>query len=184
MAIFFTILFGISIGIVFGFALEKSNVIDPKIIIGQFQFRKFTMLKVFLSAIATGLVVFSIFFTLGWDRLIWKTTIFSYDIVGGLLLGVGVALAGACPGTVFAQIGAGYKDAWVTLMGALSGAIFYAKFKTQILHLFGSVWPNEKLTIDGLLNCPFWLVAFVFVLVIIVTLYFVEKYFPFSVKAK
>lgn len=175
MNIFLAILLGITMGIVFGFALEKSNVIDPKIIIGQFQFRQFIMLKVFLTAIATGLIVFSIFFSLGFDRLIWKVTILSYDIVGGLLLGIGIALAGACPGTVFAQLGVGYRDAWVTFCGALVGSLFYANFKPQILSLFGALWPNEKLTIEGLLNLPFWTVALVFVFIIVAILYFVEK---------
>ena len=120
---------GVIMGIIFGFAIEKSRVIDPETIIGQFQLKKFIMLKVFLTAIATGLLVFALFFSLGFDRLSWKVTIVGSDLIGGLLLGIGVALAGACPGTVFAQIGAGYKDAFATLFGAIIGALLYAKAK-------------------------------------------------------
>ena len=180
MSIFTVILLGIFMGIIFGFALEKSKVFDPKTIIGQFQFKDFTMLKVFLSAIATGLVIFSIFFLLGFDRLTWKTTILSYDIIGGLLLGIGTVIAGACPGTVFAQIGAGYKDAWLTLLGAMTGAVLFVKIKPFIQALLGTPWPNEKLTLEGLLGLNFWNIAIIFIIFIIVTLYLIEKKYPRS----
>ena len=178
MSIFLAILLGIVMGIVFGFALEKSKVFDPATIVGQFQFRNFTMLKVFLSAIATGLVVFSIFFLLGFDRLTWKTTIISTDIIGGLLLGIGTVIAGACPGTVFAQIGAGYRDAWLTLLGAITGAVIFVKIKPFVLSLLGTPWPNEKITLEELLGLNFWSVALVFIIFIIGTLYLIEKKFP------
>jgi hypothetical protein len=51
------ILTGLLMGIAFGFALEKSRVFEPGIIVGQMQLRNFIMLKVFLTAVATGAVV-------------------------------------------------------------------------------------------------------------------------------
>ena len=45
MAIALTLLLGIFMGIIFGFTLEKSRVIDPEVIIGQFQLKNFIMLK-------------------------------------------------------------------------------------------------------------------------------------------
>mgnify|MGYP000355398640 CR=1 FL=1 len=46
------ILSGLLMGIVFGFALEKSRVFEPGVIVGQMQLRNFLMLKVFLTASA------------------------------------------------------------------------------------------------------------------------------------
>ena len=51
------VLIGIAMGIAFGFALEKSRVFEPGMIVGQMQLRNFIMLKVFLTAVATGAVV-------------------------------------------------------------------------------------------------------------------------------
>ncbi len=51
------ILSGVLMGIVFGFALEKSRVFEPGIIVSQMQLRNWIMLKVFLTAVATGTVV-------------------------------------------------------------------------------------------------------------------------------
>lgn len=178
MSILLAVLLGIFMGIIFGFALEKSKVFDPATIVSQFQFRNFTMLKVFLTAITTGLIIFSIFFSIGFDRLVWKTTILSSDIIGGILLGIGTVIAGACPGTVFAQIGAGYKDAWFTLLGAITGSIFFVITKPFILQLLGTPWPNEKLTLEGILGLNFWSIAIVCVIFMIGTLYLIEKKFP------
>ena len=106
-------------GIVFGFALEKSRVFEPGVIVGQMQLRNFIMLKVFLTAVATGAVVLAVLNGFGFVKLQPKAALYAADIVGGLILGVGIALAGACPGTTLAQIGVGYRDAMFTLLGGL-----------------------------------------------------------------
>ena len=51
------ILTGLLMGAAFGFALEKSRVFEPGMIVGQMQLHNFIMLKVFLTAVATGAVV-------------------------------------------------------------------------------------------------------------------------------
>lgn len=48
MSLTLAIAVGGLMGIVFGFALEKSRVFEPGIIVGQMQMRNFIMLKVFL----------------------------------------------------------------------------------------------------------------------------------------
>ena len=180
MIIAATLLLGVVMGIVFGFALEKSRVINPEVIVGQFQLKKFIMLKVFLTAIATGLCVFSVFFLLGFDRLNWKVFSVGPDIIGGLLIGIGVALAGACPGTVAAQIGAGYKDAFATLAGACTAAVVYALTKPFVLEQMPLKWPAAKITLDGWLDLPFWEVALVLVFGISALLWVLERRFPWQ----
>ena len=49
------ILLGLAMGLAFGIALEKSRVMEPGVLVGQCQFRNFTMLKMFLAATVTGL---------------------------------------------------------------------------------------------------------------------------------
>ena len=107
---------GLSMGVVFGAALEKSRVFEPGMIVGQMQLRNWIMLKVFLSAVATGAVVLALLNGFGVVKLQPKAALYAADIVGGLILGAGIALAGACPGTTLAQLGAGYRDAFVFLL--------------------------------------------------------------------
>lgn len=151
------ILGGIVCGVVFGFAFEKSRVLEPAIIVGQFQFRRFTMLKVFLTAIATSASVFLILHVAGFERIMWKITTLPIDLLGGAILGIGVALAGACPGTVYGQIGVGYKDAWITAVGALLGATVFPSFHAWVM---GIVSPTQGAitSLDQLLGVsPVWL---------------------------
>ncbi len=175
MTIVLTLCLGLVMGIIFGFALEKSRVFEPGIIIGQFQLRNFVMLKVFLTAIVTSLAVFTFFFSSGFERLNWKITIYNADIIGGLLLGIGIALAGACPGTLFAQIGAGYKDSIATFFGCLFGAAVFILVRPWLAQLL-SGYPHEKITLDLILGWPYSLTAVSVMLVFIVALYGLEKY--------
>lgn len=180
MNVLSTLVLGLGMGIAFGFILEKSRVFEPEMIIGQFQFRKFIMLKVFLSAIVTGLFIYSCFFSLGFERLNWKVTIYAADIIGGLLLGIGIAMAGSCPGTLFAQIGAGYKDSLVTFLGALLGAITFLKLLPWLKQVLLNGIPSQKLTLDGLLNMSFGVTACLLALVFILILYGLERYKPWK----
>lgn len=150
---------GVICGVFFGFAFERSRVLEPAIIIGQLQFRRFTMLKVFLTAIATSAMVFLLLHALGYERVMWKVTTYPIDILGGAILGIGVALAGACPGTVYGQIGVGYKDAWVTALGALVGASVFPTFKDWIYKILAPA-AGDITTLDqiwGLSPITIWL---------------------------
>jgi uncharacterized membrane protein YedE/YeeE len=55
-------------------------------------------------------------------------------IIGGTLFGAGWAITGACPGPIYAQIGAGAWMALFTLAGAMIGMYAYAFFKPKLPH--------------------------------------------------
>lgn len=55
-------------------------------------------------------------------------------MIGGTLFGAGWAIAGACPGPIYAQIGAGAWMGFITLAGALIGMFAYAAFKSRLPH--------------------------------------------------
>ncbi|RYP06805.1 hypothetical protein DL765_009363 [Monosporascus sp. GIB2] len=52
----------------------------------------------------------------------------SYDgnILGGLLMGVGMALSGSCPGTIFVQLGAGIPSGFCTIAGCVLGGVVWS----------------------------------------------------------
>ena len=180
MTIFLALCLGLVMGIIFGIALEKSRVFEPGMIIGQFQFRNFIMLKVFLMAIITSAIVFSVFFGLGFERLSWKVTIYGADMIGGLLLGIGIALAGACPGTLFAQIGAGYKDSIATFFGALAGAAAFIMLRPWLSQVLLNGYPQKKLTLDTLLDIHFYATASILIVIFAVILLGLEWYRPWK----
>lgn len=53
-------------------------------------------------------------------------------VIGGLMFGAGWALTGACPGPIYAQIGAGEPLALVTFAGAMLGMYTFAALKPKL----------------------------------------------------
>jgi hypothetical protein len=103
MSVTLTFIVGIAMGIVVRLCAEKFACVRAGIIVGQMQLRNFIMLKVFLTAVATGAVVLAVLNGFDYVKLQPKPAAYAADIIGGLLLGAGISLAGACPGTTLAQ---------------------------------------------------------------------------------
>lgn len=177
MSVLSAVAIGIAMGLVFGFVLEKSRVFEPGMIVGQMQLRNFTMLKVFLTAVATGLVVLAIMNGVFGIKMHPKATLYGADIIGGLLLGAGIALAGACPGTVMAQIGAGYRDSIATLAGGILGALAFGYAEPALKPILLSGGPG-KLTLDAVFKVPFWVGALALAVVIVALLIVLERWRP------
>jgi uncharacterized membrane protein YedE/YeeE len=177
MSLPLAILTGLLMGTVFGFALEKSRVFEPGIIVGQMQLRNFVMLKVFLTAVATGAVVLAVLNGAGLVKLSPKAALYAADIVGGLILGVGIALAGACPGTTLAQVGVGYRDALFTLAGGLAGAVAYA-YAQPWLATTVLARGDGKLIFSDLIGIPYWAGALALAAILVLILIAMEKKTP------
>ncbi|HPQ42013.1 MAG TPA: hypothetical protein PLV45_16715, partial [bacterium] len=58
-------LFGLVLGIGFGFLLQRSGVADCDVIMGQLLLQDFTVVKVMLSAVITGLFLVNFLFARG-----------------------------------------------------------------------------------------------------------------------
>jgi uncharacterized membrane protein YedE/YeeE len=56
------------------------------------------------------------------------------QIYGGLIFGLGWAITGACPGPLFAQIGAGFSVIFITFLSATFGVWVYGYFKDKLPH--------------------------------------------------
>ena len=172
------ILLGLATGIVFGFALEKSRVFEPGIIVGQMQFRSFIMLKIFLAAVVTGLVALAVLNGAFGVKLYLKPLLLKADLIGGLILGIGIAISGACPGTTLAQIGAGYRDAFSTLAGGIAGAICYGYLEPPITAFFAE--KGDKISFDKLLGLPFWLTALLLAALLAAGLMALKRWRPWA----
>lgn len=180
MSVLNAVLIGLATGVVFGFVLEKSRVFEPGVIVGQMQLKNFLMLKVFLSAVITGLIVLAVLNGMFGVKLSLKPLVYKADMIGGLILGIGIALAGACPGTTLAQIGAGYRDAIFTLVGGIAGAITYGYLDVPIKAFFDE--KGEKIGFDQLLGLPFWVTAIGLAVTLAGVLWAVERWQSWTVE--
>lgn len=178
MSILAAIAVGLVMGAAFGVLLEKSRVFEPGVILGQMQLRTFLMLRIFLAAVASGLVLLALGTATGLiPKLDPKPVLYGAQLLGGFITGMGIALAGACPGTVLAQIGVGYRDAIVTLAGGLAGALSFAYAEPVLRPLLLTGSPG-RLTLNSLLGLPFWPVALGFAAVLIAVLWALERWRP------
>jgi uncharacterized membrane protein YedE/YeeE len=80
------------------------------------------------------------------------------NIAGGTLVGLGMALSGACPGTVLVQLAQGIPSANATALGALLGAGVYVQTQHRLKNLSRRQSHTElssrKLTISEALRIP------------------------------
>lgn len=128
------------VGIYFGIVLTKTQVISWFQIHDMFLFKSAYMYLVIASAIVVGAV--SVFIirrleakTIEGEQITIKERAFHPGVVyGGTIFGMGWAITGACPGPIYAHLGAGNFIMVVTLLGALTGMYLYAFFQTRLPH--------------------------------------------------
>ncbi len=167
---------GLVIGIVFGFLLHKGGVTKYDIIIGQLLLTDFTVMKVMLTAIITGMVGVHLLRSLGIAQLHPKPGSFGSAVIGGLIFGVGFGLLGYCPGTMVGAVGQGSLDA---LFGGVAGTLigtgifseFYPRLERGLLIRgdFGeTTWPQ-------LLKVNPWVIIIPVSIGIMILLFWMEK---------
>ncbi len=128
-------------GILFGIVLSKAEIISWYRIYEMFKFQSFHMYGVIGSAVITGMILFY-FFRKGSIKNYLGNKIeiepkkkgFSRNIIGGIIFGLGWALAGACPGPMFILLGKGALAIVIVIIGALIGTFFYHGIKNKIPH--------------------------------------------------
>ena len=131
--------FGV-VGIFFGIVFVKAELISWFRIQEMFRLDSFHMYGVMGTAVLVGMI--SIVFikrlnirTLQGDPITIRPKQFTQgNIYGGLLFGFGWAITGACPGPLFAQIGAGFPVVFVTLLSALAGTWVYGAIQKKLPH--------------------------------------------------
>lgn len=130
-----------SIGLFLGILFIKSEVASWFRIYEMFQFKSFHMYGIIGSAIVLGIVVVKYFKTSQTKDINGKNIViapkekgFIRYISGGILFGLGWALAGACPGPMYVLLGSGFVSILVLIFGALLGTFVYGLLKDKLPH--------------------------------------------------
>ena len=129
-------------GFAFGLVLMKSEAISWFRIQEMFRFQSFHMFGILGCAVVTAGITL---------RLLRRFGVRSVDgqpigleakkmgsgaryAIGGTCFGLGWALTGACPGPLFALLGAGIGVVSVTILSALVGTWTYAMLRDRLPH--------------------------------------------------
>ncbi|EGC38629.1 hypothetical protein DICPUDRAFT_53209 [Dictyostelium purpureum] len=169
---------GAFVGTIFGYALQRGNVYLPSVIQGQMNFSNFTMLKMFMTASLTSSLAVTF---LNHRKLITIESLpvmYKRNLIGGLIMGSGIYLTGACPGTVLAQVPE-IKGTLFTLLGGVVGATFYGYIDKIINKLFPAK-NDDKPTLYQKLNVSMAKVTIPFALMLAGVLYTIESFFPWQ----
>ena len=123
-------LFAVILGMGFGFALESSGFSSSRKIIGTFFGYDFVVVKVFFTATivaSIGLLYFSYLGLVDFSTLYIQPTFLASAIVGGIIMGVGFAMGGFCPGTSLCAAAVGRIDGLVFFGGMFIGVFMFSE---------------------------------------------------------
>ena len=127
-------------GLFFGIILIKSEVISWFRIQEMFRLQSFHMFGVIGSAVVIGMISILLIKRFKIKTIYGEPIEFVHkkfnkgNIYGGLIFGFGWAITGACPGPLFAQIGAGATVVIITLLSAIAGTWAYGRFRNRLPH--------------------------------------------------
>lgn len=119
-----------AIGFGFGAVLEMAGFGDTRKLAAQFYLREMTVLKVMFTGIAVAAVLIALassFGLLDMSRVWVNPTYLWPGIAGGLIMGVGFAIGGFCPGTSAVAAATLKVDGMFFLLGVLFGVFAFGE---------------------------------------------------------
>ncbi len=169
------LIYGLVTGILFGFFLQKSEMLRYEKHIGAMLLKDFTLFKFMLSAVMVGMVGVYLLKDMGMVNLSVKSTVLGGNIIGGVILGMGWGLLGYCPGTIGGALGEGRWDAAWGMLGMITGGALYAEtfpfFKSTLL-----TWGKfGKVTLPSVLGVNHWILIPLLIVGILMLFKFFEK---------
>ena len=131
----------LTLGVIFGIVLSKSEVISWYRIYEMFKFDSFHMYGVIGSAVVLGIFIVQIIKRNHLKSIEGKEITFNPKnmsipryLFGGTIFGLGWALTGACPGPMFTLVGYGWGVFLVVIASAMLGTFAYGLLRDKLPH--------------------------------------------------
>jgi uncharacterized membrane protein YedE/YeeE len=130
------------LGVFFGITLTKSEVLSWFRIQEMFRFQSPRMYEIIASAIMVAAVSMALIRRLGVKTISGEPITIPPKSMGlgvryaagGTIFGLGWALAGACPGPLFALVGNGVTVMLIAIASALAGTWLYGLLRPRLPH--------------------------------------------------
>lgn len=113
-------------GAIFGVLLHRGGVANYNVIVNQFRFRDFTVLKIMFTAIIVGGLGVLALNSAGLANYHIKAANLLGVVLGAGIFGIGMVVYGYCPGTAIAAAASGSVHGLVGFAGMLVGGTLYA----------------------------------------------------------
>lgn len=131
----------ILIGIFFGIIMYKSQAVSWYRIYEMFTFGSFHMYGIIGTAVSLGIIIVQVIKkkemkALNGEKIKFspKNKSISRYLIGGVIFGLGWALAGACPGPMYVLIGSGIYSIFIVVASAILGTFVYGVIKDKLPH--------------------------------------------------
>jgi uncharacterized membrane protein YedE/YeeE len=188
------VLTAIPIGFLFGFFLQKGNLCGSSAFSEVLLMKDWKKVWGLWICIVTGMAGFAVLDLLGWVVLNPKPFIWGNYVIGGLVFGVGMVLSGGCVSGCLFKAGTGNLNSIVAILGIALGVSsveygplysVYEGLKTMII----KAPDGGPVTVASLTGLPFWVIAFVIVVLTLVYIFIRSRKNPksegaFSIKNK
>jgi len=129
------------IGILFGITMFKSEAASWFRIYEMFKFESFHMYGIIGSALIIGIIVVQTIKRFEIKSIYGETIHFQPKeksvaryLLGGIIFGLGWALAGACPGPMFTLVGIGYVPILLVILFSILGTFLYGILRDRLPH--------------------------------------------------
>jgi uncharacterized protein len=170
---------GLGLGILFGFALQRGRFCMNSAFRDILLMRDFTVFKAVAIAIVIQMVGFEILALTGVISLSPKPLLWGANIVGGVLFGVGMVVAGGCASGITYRVGEGMVGAMSAVLGfSLAGLATSAGLLKPISSYLQTTTKvmtadDKSLTLANVLGLPHYVVAFgLAAIIVVIWLYF------------
>ncbi len=131
----------LSIGIFFGIVLFKAQVVSWYRIYEMFKFESFHMYGVIGVAVVCGMIVVQVIKRKAIKGhsgaaidIPAKNKGITRYLIGGIIFGMGWAIAGACPGPMFVLLGSGVYSMLIVIGSAVLGTLLYGVVRHKLPH--------------------------------------------------
>jgi hypothetical protein len=162
--------FGIAlgIGVAFGFILERGGLGNSRKLAMQFYLRDLTVFKAMFTAVVvamTGLLVFRYMGVMDFDLAYINPTYVWPGAIGGIIMGVGFAVGGYCPGTSVAGLATLKKDAAFYIAGMLIGLFVFGETEPLVNTFMVSGFMGDDVTLPGYLGISAGIIGILVILI-------------------
>ncbi len=151
------LILGLVTGVLFGALLQQGRVLRFEKQVGAMLLKDMTILKFMLSAIIVGMIGIHLLVDMGQITMSIKGTFIAANVIGGLLFGIGWAIAGYCPGTSVGAIGEGRWHAIWAVLGMLAGAAVYAEAYPLLQDTLLTWGALGKVTLSSVTGIHHWI---------------------------
>lgn len=167
------VLTAIPVGFLFGFFLEKADLCGSSAFSEAYMMRDWRKLGGIWVVIVTSMLGFALLSGLGLVHLNPKPLIWANYIVGGVLFGIGIVLAGGCVSGCLFKTGQGNINSMAGLIGIPLGvcAVAYGPlhgFAKGLKQYAAKAADGSSITLSTLTHLPYWLLAIIFVVLTLI----------------